>query len=59
MDRMVRKTHKIKDRLGGEDKYYRKPKYMRRKKYSALVEKLDRLDIQFAHNLASRFGFVI
>ncbi len=57
MDRLIRKTHKIKDRLGGEDNYYRKPKYMRWKKYSALMEKLDSLDELFAYNMMSRFGF--
>lgn len=58
IDRLIKKSHKIEAKLGGDERY-KKPKYMRWKKYEELQEKLDRYDSQFYLTLASKYNFIV
>jgi hypothetical protein len=58
IDRLIKKSHKIEAKLGGDERY-KKPKYMRWKKYEKLNDKLDRYDLLFAHTLASKYNFIV
>lgn len=59
MNRLIRKTHKLRDEIDGDFLVYHKPKHMKWSKYNRLIEKLDRCDEKFAYEMLNRYGYVV